>query len=116
MPPAPFPVRCPCGADVYITLRACSLPADPADKQDSNSTASNATAGALDLMLTQSKHSLTTIEDIDPIDIGAFLGNLGGFWGKNCRQRRLFIKHVGAGLFSGSCVLASERRTYNLYF
>eukprot|EP00904_Undaria_pinnatifida_P004017 jgi/Undpi1/13616/HiC_scaffold_9.g03270.m1 len=36
--------------------------------------------GHLDLRLTQGGYSLTELTDIDPLDVGGLLGNIGGFW------------------------------------
>ncbi|CAN0456440.1 unnamed protein product, partial [Laminaria digitata] len=38
--------------------------------------------GFLYLTLTQGAYSVTEISDINPLDIGNLLGNIGGFWGK----------------------------------
>lgn len=38
--------------------------------------------GYLYLILTQGSFSLTELSDNNPLDIGSFLGNMGGFWGK----------------------------------
>lgn len=38
--------------------------------------------GFLSVDLTQGSFSLTTVKDVNPLDIGTFFGNIGGFWGK----------------------------------
>ena len=48
---------------------------------DTHGNGSNA-FGAIYLTLTQGTFSVTEITDINPLDIGNFLGNIGGFWGK----------------------------------
>ncbi|CBJ31496.1 expressed unknown protein [Ectocarpus siliculosus] len=35
----------------------------------------------LNIYILQGSYSFITIEDIDPLDIGDLLGNIGGFWG-----------------------------------
>lgn len=37
--------------------------------------------GRLFLMIIQGSFSRTIVEEISPLDIGTFLGNVGGFWG-----------------------------------
>ncbi|CAN0395001.1 unnamed protein product, partial [Hapterophycus canaliculatus] len=37
--------------------------------------------GRLYLRITQGSYSLSAVEEISPLDIGTFLGNVGGFWG-----------------------------------
>ena len=44
--------------------------------------------GYLYLILTQGSFSVTEITDINPLDVGNFVGNIGGFWGKNVTLRR----------------------------
>eukprot|EP00904_Undaria_pinnatifida_P004018 jgi/Undpi1/13617/HiC_scaffold_9.g03271.m1 len=46
------------------------------DTDDSGSYA----IGYLHLMITQGAYSLTELTDVNPLDIGTFLGNIGGFW------------------------------------
>lgn len=41
--------------------------------------------GQLTLEIIQGSYSLTTVRDVDPLEIGTLLGNIGGFWGKNQR-------------------------------
>ncbi|CAM9365740.1 unnamed protein product, partial [Ectocarpus fasciculatus] len=36
--------------------------------------------GRLYLDMKQGSYSRTAIEEVDPLDIGTFLGNIGGFW------------------------------------
>ncbi|CAM9678757.1 unnamed protein product, partial [Ectocarpus fasciculatus] len=38
--------------------------------------------GRLYLDMKQGSYSRTAIEEVDPLDIGTFLGNIGGFWGR----------------------------------
>ena len=38
--------------------------------------------GYLHITLTQGSYSLMELTDINPLDIGTLLGNIGGFWGK----------------------------------
>lgn len=38
--------------------------------------------GSLFLEITQGSYSHTQVEDIEPLEIGALFGNVGGFWGK----------------------------------
>eukprot|EP00904_Undaria_pinnatifida_P004036 jgi/Undpi1/13633/HiC_scaffold_9.g03287.m1 len=40
----------------------------------------NYAIGSLVLTITQGSYSLTEISDIDPLEIGSLLGNIGGFW------------------------------------
>lgn len=42
---------------------------------------SDVAIGALYLKIRQGSFSRTIIEEINPLDIGTFLGNVGGFWG-----------------------------------
>lgn len=39
--------------------------------------------GSLFLEVTQGSYSYTQVEDIEPLEIGALFGNVGGFWGKS---------------------------------
>lgn len=39
--------------------------------------------GSLRLVITQGAYSLTEVKDIDPLEIGALLGSIGGFWGRS---------------------------------
>ena len=48
----------------------------------SSSTGENPALGDLLLSLTQGSHSLTGLEDENPLDIFDYLGNIGGFWGE----------------------------------
>lgn len=38
--------------------------------------------GSLYLEITQGSFSNTEVEDIEPLEIGALFGNVGGFWGE----------------------------------
>ncbi|CAN0431861.1 unnamed protein product, partial [Ectocarpus sp. 12 AP-2014] len=42
----------------------------------------DAAYGRLYLDIRQGSYSRTAIAEIDPLDIGTFLGNIGGFWGR----------------------------------
>lgn len=56
----------------------------PCPQVRNNVTDDNSTyaLGFLDISLTQGSYSLTELSDINPLDAGAFLGNIGGFWGE----------------------------------
>lgn len=38
--------------------------------------------GAMFMRITQGPYSRSIVKDIDPLEIGTFFGNIGGFWGK----------------------------------
>ncbi|CAN0513445.1 unnamed protein product, partial [Ectocarpus sp. 8 AP-2014] len=48
---------------------------------DTNASSPSFSAGFLNIYILQGSYSFITIEDIDPLDIGDLLGNIGGFWG-----------------------------------
>ncbi|CAN0081141.1 unnamed protein product, partial [Ectocarpus sp. 12 AP-2014] len=45
-------------------------------------TLQDAALGRLYLDIKQGSYSRTSIAEVDPLDIGTFLGNIGGFWGR----------------------------------
>lgn len=57
--------------------------------------------GSLYLTLTQGTYSVTDIKEINPLDIGNLLGNIGGFWGELIARRKpspartAWLRHVG---------------------
>ncbi|CAM9752610.1 unnamed protein product [Ectocarpus sp. 13 AM-2016] len=48
---------------------------------DTNASSPSFSAGFLNIYILQGSYSFITIEDIDPLDVGDLLGNIGGFWG-----------------------------------
>lgn len=75
--------------DVFLTSSEAS--SDSSYSSYGWYTVSNASAvGSLFLEITQGSYSLTQVEDIEPLEIGALFGNVGGFWGEQsevmCRQ------------------------------
>ena len=49
---------------------------------DPNGDGSSYALGYLFITFTQGAYSLTELTDVNPLDIGTLLGNIGGFWGK----------------------------------
>ncbi|CAB1118003.1 unnamed protein product [Ectocarpus sp. CCAP 1310/34] len=48
---------------------------------DTSASSPSFSGGFLNIYVLQGSYSLIIIEDIDPLDIGDLLGNIGGFWG-----------------------------------
>lgn len=56
----------------------------------------NSAIATVYLEIKQGAYSHTQVEDVEPLEIGALLGNIGGFWGKlvdpgYCRHLYLWI-------------------------
>lgn len=45
--------------------------------------------GQLMLDITQSSYSMVPVEDVDPLEIRTFFGNIGGFWGSKRHHANL---------------------------
>lgn len=59
------------------------MPTPPVLREDTyESSYSGPDYGFLQVHLTQGPFSLSKVKDVDPLELGTFLGNLGGFWGK----------------------------------
>lgn len=50
---------------------------------DDEPSSSDYVFGCLFIDISRGAYSLTTVRDVDPVEIAAFLGNMGGFWGKD---------------------------------
>lgn len=44
--------------------------------------ASSVAVGGMFLRIAQGPYSRSIVKDIDPLEIGTLLGNIGGFWGE----------------------------------
>ncbi|CAM9884006.1 unnamed protein product [Scytosiphon promiscuus] len=63
-----------------LTVSTATYTTDNMIDADSVSSGFDVAIGVLNLIIRQGPFSRTNIEEIDPLDIGTFLGNIGGFW------------------------------------